>query len=101
MTPSPKFGDRVKDLRKRDYGEGVIVGFVSDGADYYVIRWDDSGLDNEWLVINEAGIRQFEIIETKYCQCGHEDGAHFDGMMEYQACLYEWCKCMKYKTREV
>lgn len=90
----PKFGDRVKDLRPRDYGEGVIVGFVNDGEEFWVVRWDDSGLDNEWLYPQEI-----KVIETKYCQCGHDEGAHFDGNMNWQACLHEWCKCEKYKTR--
>jgi hypothetical protein len=29
------------------------------------------------------------------CECGHPLGAHFDGNMERQACLYEGCECVK------
>lgn len=93
---NPKFGDRVKDLRPRDYGEGVIEGYFNDGhSEYWSIRWDDSGLYNEELIPTE-----FEVIETRYCQCGHNDDAHFDGNLKYQACLHEWCICPKYETRK-
>lgn len=30
------------------------------------------------------------------CTCGHTVGAHFDGMMDYRACLNESCECLKF-----
>ena len=90
-----KFEDykrRVKDLRPRHYGEGAIVGYVNDGEEYWIVRWDNPGLGSEWLESKE-----FEFVPT--CQCGHPVGAHFDGLMEWQACLYEGCECMKWVSR--
>lgn len=49
MDDGYSIGKRVKDVRPRDYGEGAIVGYENDGQEFWYIRWDDSGLDNEWL----------------------------------------------------
>lgn len=57
------FQKRVKDLRRSERGEGVIVGYVNefpesaDDPAFWIIRWDDPGLDNEWLEE-----REFEVI---------------------------------------
>jgi hypothetical protein len=32
------------------------------------------------------------------CECGHTVGAHFDGNMNYQACLHEGCECVEYHS---
>lgn len=75
-----KFEDykkRVKDLRPRDYGEGEIVGYVKDGDEYWVIRWDDSGLDNEWLER-----REFEFLKKECYFCHHSKGYHYDPELE-------------------
>lgn len=79
-----KFEDykkRVKDLRKRDYGEGEIVGYINDGEEFWIIRWDDSGLDNEWLFANE-----FEFLKSKKeCYfCHHGKGYHYDESIKYE-----------------
>lgn len=92
--PDFNFGKRVKDLRKRNYGEGVIVGYINelpeqlDDPAFWIIRWDDSGLDNEWLEESE-----FELIEVaeelrrdvnhavcRDCpRCGHAECVHETG----------------------
>lgn len=93
-------GNRIKDLRKCDYGEGVIVGHVKDGEEFWVIRWDDSGLDNEWLYETE-----FERIQELCFWCHHGKGYHYDASItdvpqmpcnmsddETGPCLcYGWC----------
>jgi hypothetical protein len=71
-----KFEDyrkRVKDLRPCDYGEGQVVGYVKDGQEFWIIRWDDSGLDNEWLER-----REFEFLIKECAFCHHGKGYHLD-----------------------
>lgn len=91
-----KFEDhrkRVKDLRKRDYGQGEIVGYVNDGEEYWIIRWDDSGLDNEWLEAKEFKFIDSSIVQFHECKdcprCGHPDCRHVNGLCNYASD----CKC--------
>lgn len=84
-----QIGDRAKhNVYKK---EGTIQGFSSHRyeGNLFLLEFDDGGMDTEFFPEG-----QLELIETNYCQCGHIDRAHFDGVMEYHSeCLNEWCKC--------
>ena len=56
-----KPGMEVRDLRKRDYGDGVIEPSDHLPANVYHpilwnVRWDDPGLDNEFMPASQLGI---------------------------------------------